>query len=264
MNTIINLDARVTGLTEFNSIMKKIERISAKSLSIFIIDNERSIEVYSKNTNLKIVPGSVVKLLTLFLVFDLNISLREIVRVKENNLIVGSGYNLQENDLITINDLLKNMIFKSSNTSAEVLKEIIEEKTKIPYEEYAKKIINKLGMTLTNIVNSHGLYKRKQYTTVDDLLKLVINMLENKKIESFLFYSHQNIIVQRNKNYINIDFDSNEKIFIKTGTLFPNVFNSLQIVKIRNNYLVACLGYSKNDQSRLIDQEVINNLIGVI
>lgn len=264
MNTIINLDARVTGLTEFNSIMKKIERISAKSLSIFIIDNERSIEVYSKNTNLKIVPGSVVKLLTLFLVFDLNISLREIVRVKENNLIVGSGYNLQENDLITINDLLKNMIFKSSNTSAEVLKEIIEEKTKIPYEEHAKKIINKLGMTLTNIVNSHGLYERKQYTTVDDLLKLVINMLENKKIESFLFYSHQNIIIQRNKNYINIDFDSNEKIFIKTGTLFPNVFNSLQIVKIRNNYLVACLGYSKNDQSRLIDQEVINNLSGVI
>lgn len=264
MNTIINLDARVTGLTEFNSIMKKIERISAKSLSIFIIDNERSIEVYSKNTNLKIVPGSVVKLLTLFLVFDLNISLREIVRVKENNLIVGSGYNLQENDLITINDLLKNMIFKSSNTSAEVLKEIIEAKTKMPYEEHAKKIINKLGMTLTNIVNSHGLYERKQYITVDDLLKLVINMLENKKIESFLFYSHQNIIIQRNKNYINIDFDSNEKIFIKTGTLFPNVFNSLQIVKIRNNYLVACLGYSKNDQSRLIDQEVINNLIGVI
>ncbi|MDC5102089.1 hypothetical protein NRA35_19955, partial [Acinetobacter baumannii] len=80
MNTIINLDARVTGLTEFNSIMKKIERISAKSLSIFIIDNKHSIEVYSKNTNVKIVPGSVVKLLTLFLVFDLNISLREIVR----------------------------------------------------------------------------------------------------------------------------------------------------------------------------------------
>ncbi|QNX01286.1 serine hydrolase [Acinetobacter seifertii] len=264
MSTITSADTKVIGLTEFNSIMKKIERISAKSLSIFIIDNEHSIEVYSKNTNLKIVPGSVVKLLTLFLVFDLNISLREIVRVKENNLIVGSGYNLQENDLITINDLLKNMIFKSSNTSAEVLKEIIEEKTKIPYEEHAKKIINKLGMTLTNIVNSHGLYERKQYTTVDDLLKLVINMLENKKIESFLFYSHQNIIIQRNKNYINIDFDSNEKIFIKTGTLFPNVFNSLQIVKIRNNYLVACLGYSKNDQCRLIDQEVINNLIGVI
>ena len=128
MNTIINLDARVTGLTEFNSIMKKIERISAKSLSIFIIDNKYSIEVYSKNTNVKIVPGSVVKLLTLFLVFDLNISLREIVRVKESNLIVGSGYNLQGNDLITINDLLKNMIFKSSNTSAEVLKEVIEEK----------------------------------------------------------------------------------------------------------------------------------------
>ncbi|MDC4876458.1 serine hydrolase, partial [Acinetobacter baumannii] len=175
MNTIINLDARVTGLTEFNSIMKKIERISAKSLSIFIIDNKHSVEVYSKNTNVKIVPGSVVKLLTLFLVFDLNISLREIVRVKESNLIVGSGYNLQGNDLITINDLLKNMIFKSSNTSAEVLKEVIEEKTKISYEEHAKKIINKLGMTLTNIVNSHGLYERKQYTTVDDLLKLVVN-----------------------------------------------------------------------------------------
>ncbi|MDC5098214.1 hypothetical protein OHW41_20010, partial [Acinetobacter baumannii] len=76
--------------------------------------------------------------------------------------------------------------------------------------------------------------------------------------------SHQSIIVQRNKNYINIDFDSNEKIFIKTGTLFPDVFNSLQIVKIRNNYLIACLGYSKNDQSRLIDQEMINDLIGVI
>ncbi len=264
MNTIINLDARVTGLAEFNSIMKKIERISAKSLSIFIIDNEHSIEVYSKNTNVKIVPGSVVKLLTLFLVFDLNISLREIVRVKENNLIVGSGYNLQGNDLITINDLLKNMIFKSSNTSAEVLKEVIEEKTKIPYEEHAKKIINKLGMTLTNIVNSHGLYERKQYTTVDDLLKLVINMLENKKIETFLFYSHQSIIIQRNKNYINIDFDSNEKIFIKTGTLFPNVFNSVQIIKIRNNYLIACLGYSQNDHSRSIDQEMINDLIGVI
>ncbi|WP_163120457.1 serine hydrolase [Acinetobacter pittii] len=264
MSTITNLDARLTGLTEFNSIMKKIERISAKSLSISIIDQMHSIEVYSKNTNIKIVPGSVVKLLTLFLVFDLNISLREIVRVKKNNLIVGSGYNLQENDLITINDLIKNMIFKSSNTSAEVLKELIEEKTNIPYEEHAKKIINKLGMTLTNIVNSHGLYERKQYTTVDDLLKLVIKMLENKKIESFLFYSHQSIIVQRNKNYINFDFDSNEKIFIKTGTLFPNVFNSLQIVKIRNNYLIACLGYSKNDQSRLIDQEMINDLIGVI
>lgn len=264
MSTIINKDTKVIGLTEFNSIIKKIERISAKSLSIFIIDNEHSIEVYSKNTNIKIVPGSVVKLLTLFLVFDLNISLREIVKVKKDNLIVGSGYNLFENDLITINDLLKNMIFKSSNTSAEVLKEVIEEKTNISYEEHVKKLINKIGMKLTNIVNSHGLYKSKQYTTVDDLLKLVINMLENKKVESFLFYSHQSIVVQRNKSYINIDFDSNERIFIKTGTLFPNVFNSVQIVKMRNNYLIACLGYSKNDHSRLIDQEMINDLIGVI
>jgi len=264
MNTIANIDMKVIGLTEFNSIMKKVERISAKSLSIFIIDKEHSIEVYSKNTNVKIVPGSVVKLLTLFLVFDLNISLREIVRIKKNNLIVGSGYNLLEDDLITINDLLKNMIFKSSNTSAEVLKEVIEEKTNISYEEHAKKIINKLGMKLTNIVNSHGLYKSKQYTTVDDLLKLVINILENKKIESFLFYTHQSIVVQRNKSYINIDFESDERVFIKTGTLFPNVFNSVQIVKMRNNYLIACLGYSKNDQSRLIDQEMINDLIGVI
>ncbi|MDF2418094.1 hypothetical protein GWP85_11330 [Acinetobacter beijerinckii] len=264
MNTIENIDMKVIGLTEFNSIMQKVERISAKSLSIFIIDKEHSIEVYSKNTNIKIVPGSVVKLLTLFLVFDLNISLREIVRIKENNLIVGSGYNLLEGDLITINDLLKNMIFKSSNTSAEVLKEVIEEKTNISYEEHAKKIINKLGMKLTNIVNSHGLYKSKQYTTVDDLLKLVINILENKKIESFLFYTHQSIVVQRNKSYINIDFYSNERVFIKTGTLFPNVFNSVQILKMRNNYLIACLGYSKNDQSRLTDQEMINDLIGVI
>lgn len=264
MNTIANIDMKVIGLTEFNSIMKKVERISAKSLSIFIIDKEHSIEVYSKNTNVKIVPGSVVKLLTLFLVFDLNISLREIVRIKKNNLIVGSGYNLLEDDLITINDLLKNMIFKSSNTSAEVLKEVIEEKTNISYEEHAKKIINKLGMKLTNIVNSHGLYKSKQYTTVDDLLKLVINILKNKKIESFLFYTHQSIVVQRNKSYINIDFESDERVFIKTGTLFPNVFNSVQIVKMRNNYLIACLGYSKNDQSRLIDQEMINDLIGVI
>lgn len=264
MSTITSTDTKVIGLTEFNSIMKKIERISAKSLSIFIIDNEHSIEVYSKNKNIKIVPGSVIKLLTLFLVFDLNISLREIVRVKKNNLIVGSGYNLFENDLITINDLLKNMIFKSSNTSAEVLKEVIEEKTNISYEEHVERLINRIGMKLTNILNSHGLYKSKQYTTVDDLLKLVINILENKKIESFLFYSHQSIVVQRNKSYVNIDFDTNERIFIKTGTLFPNVFNSVQIVKKRNNYLIACLGYSKNDHTRLIDQEMINDLIGVI
>ena len=74
-------------------------------------------------------------------------------------------------------------------------------------------------MTLTNIVNSHGLYERKQYTTVDDLLKLVVNMLENKN-RIFLFYSHQSIIVQRNKNYINIDFDSNEKFLLKQGHFF--------------------------------------------
>jgi D-alanyl-D-alanine carboxypeptidase len=264
MNTITNIDTKVIGLIEFNSIMKKLERISAKSLSIFIVDEEHSIEVYSKNTSIKIVPGSVVKLLTLFLVFDLNISLREIIRIKKNNLIVGSGYNLLENDLITINDLLKNMIFKSSNTSAEVLKELIEEKTNVSYEEHARKVISRIGMKLTNIVNSHGLYKNKQYTTVDDLLKLVLNILKNKKIESFLFYNHQSIVIQRNKNYINIDFDSNEKKFIKTGTLFPNVFNSVQIVKIRNKYLIACLGYSKDDHSRLIDQEMINDLIGVI
>lgn len=264
MSTITSIDTRLIGLAEFNSIMKKIERISAKSLSIYIVNEEYSIEVYSRNENIKIVPGSVIKLLTLFLVFDLNISLREIVKIKKNNLIVGSGYNLFENDLITINDLLKNMLFKSSNTSAEVLKEVIEEKTKISYEEHAIKLINKLGMKLTNILNSHGLYKNKQYTTVDDLLKLVVNMLKNKKIESFLFYAHQSIVVQRNKNYINIDFETNEKIFIKTGTLFPNVFNSIQIVKIRNNYFVACLGYSKSDHSRLIDQEIINDLMGVI
>lgn len=264
MNTIINVETKVIGLIEFNSIMKKIEKISAKSLSIFIVDEEHSIEVYSKSKNIKIVPGSVVKLLTLFLVFDLNISLREIVKIKKNNLIVGSGYNLLENDLITINDLLKNMMFKSSNTSAEVLKEVIEEKTNVPYAEHASKVINRIGMKLTNIVNSHGLYESKQYTTVNDLLKLVLNILKNKKIESFLFYPHQSIVVQRNNNYINIDFDSNEKKFIKTGTLFPNVFNSVQIVKIRNKYLIACLGYSKDDHSRLIDQEMINDLIGVI
>ncbi|MGG2099037.1 serine hydrolase [Acinetobacter haemolyticus] len=251
-------------LKEFNNVCELVSEISAETYSIFVYDKGCKSIIAEKNIKKRIVPASLVKLLTFYMVFKLNLPLRRIVKIERKFLKKGSGNNLLENDILTINDLLKNMIFNSSNTSAEALRFLIEDAIENKFQDYVLKLLKELDMHNTTILNAHGLYDLGQYTIVPDFEKLMMKILDDVSMRSFLLYKHKNIILKRRGVNIEIETKRNDSFFLKTGTLYPNVFNSVQVVKMNNLYLIACLGFCKSQNSRLIDQEIVNIIAGDI
>ena len=84
--------------------------------------------LYERNTDEKIYPASLTKLMTAILVVE-NCELDEIVTVSENAVFsVPSGYvnaNLQVGEELTVEDLLYVMLIPSANDAANVLAEYV-------------------------------------------------------------------------------------------------------------------------------------------
>jgi len=173
--------------------------ISAKSALIFDIHSNKVI--YSKDENKKLPIASLTKLMTTLIISEENLDF-EIFKVSKNSSeIVGSTMNLQENDLISVKDLLHGLLINSGNDAAYTLAEGNAGSVK----KFVKKMNQKakeLGMNNTHFSNPAGLDYKENYSSSNDLLILSKELLKHKnilEISSKEEFIAQNF--QKNKNY---------------------------------------------------------------
>lgn len=261
----MNTTNKISGLKYYSDLDNLIGRLMSKNIYMALIDNENNIfTIYKKNESDLFYPGSLVKLVTLFIIFKYKINMRESIVVEYSDIVIGSGNNLKSGDVITVNQLIKNMFFASSNTSASILKKIIENNLKISFKEIVSIVLSELGMSNTVIVNEHGLFDKLQKTTVVDMFKLMSTLLLD---QNFIFFINRNL----NKCKVSIKRSGDRVVvfkhkqihenIIKTGSLFPNVFNTLFSGKIDGHVFIACLAYSPNKKTRENDIDFLNKIV---
>lgn len=152
-----------------NDVTDIFKDITAQNLLLGETNSERIL--YERNSEEKIYPASVTKLMTAILVAE-NCELDEIVTVSENAVFsVPSGYvnaNLQVGEELTVEDLLYAMLIPSANDAANALAEHVGGSIE-SFSTMMNTRAKELGCTGSNFTNPSGLQEKEHYTTTKDL-----------------------------------------------------------------------------------------------
>ena len=244
---------------------KSFSQIEIDADHVIIQDHLSGEILYDKNSDDKIYPASMTKIMTSIVAFDLlkkgETSLDEMITISEKAWRMSqSGYSsmfIMLNDQVSVEDLLKGIIIVSGNDACVALAEGLsgsEEDFVVLMNEKAEEI----GLENTNFSNSSGINDPDNYSTVRDILKMSKYMIENYP-EYYTYFKDTTFtwdrtggdpIKQGNRNpllYKNIGADG-----IKTGFLTVEQFSLAASVKNNERRLISVgSGFkSKNIRSR--------------
>jgi D-alanyl-D-alanine carboxypeptidase (penicillin-binding protein 5/6) len=169
--------------------------------------NSNSI-IASQNSNMRIEPASLTKIMTAYLSFKAlknnHLSLMQTLPVSEIAWKVeGSKMFIEPNRPVTVDELLHGMIIQSGNDASIALAEGIAG-TEAQFTDMMNKEAQRLGMKNTHYVNATGLPDAQHYTTADDLAILATALIRDfpeqyQRLYSIKEYSY-NKITQPNRN----------------------------------------------------------------
>ncbi len=249
----------------FTYQQKSYSEIEINATYVILQDHLSGAILYEKESDEKIYPASMTKIMTAIVAFDLlkkgETSLDELITISEKAWRLSqSGYSsmfIMLNDQISVEDLLKGIIIVSGNDACVALAEGLsgtEEDFVILMNDKAEEI----GLENTNFNNSSGINDVNNYSTVRDILKMSRYMISNYP-EYYTYFKDTTFtwdrtggdpITQGNRNpllYKEIGADG-----IKTGFLTVEKYSLASSVKSGERRITAVAsGFkSKNSRSR--------------
>jgi len=236
------------------SYSKSFAEIEIDARYVIIQDHLSGKILYEKDSQSKIYPASMTKIMTSIVAFDLlkkgELTLDEKVTISEKAWRMSqSGYSsmfIMLDDQVSIEDLLKGIIIVSGNDACVALAEGLsgsEEAFVVLMNEKAREI----GLTNTNFNNSSGINDVKNYSTVEDVLLMSRYLIQNYP-EYYLYYREKTFtwnrtggdpITQGNRNpllYKNIGVDG-----IKTGFLTVEQYSLASSIKVGGRRINAVI-----------------------
>ncbi|MQW91368.1 hypothetical protein GFH30_10185 [Acinetobacter wanghuae] len=239
------------------------QSLTGKHILIRMYEKGGNFTLYQKNIDRKVVPASTAKIFLLDRLLNSNIDMDEYLEVTEDDVRKGSGNNLKVGELYRVQDLIKNLMIASSNTSAAVLRKYLEKVQDYNFISYINQYNSTRGMINTHLVNEHGLADRLQYTTLSDLKIILDAKLTDARFQAMsnitehVFYSKSGDEIRVKNTY---ESELKNKITaVKTGTLVPGIFNILIFFKLEK-----CKGYIVdfyNENIELRNKDITNALM---
>lgn len=174
---------------------------AVRATSALFLNIDSGAVLLSQNTDAEIDPGSLVKLMTGLLVVENVKDLEGTVTVSETAIQGLDGLttsSLQPGEEMTARDLLCCALIYSSADACNAL----AEHSAGSIDQFVKMMNEKakaLGMEHTVFVNTHGGSAEGQVSTVDDLQKLALYVLQNKTLTNICDTSYKTIL-PTNKN----------------------------------------------------------------
>ncbi len=171
-------------ISSFSLNFSKSKELSTlESVPRYVVYNsETGLVYYSKGAGIKISPASFTKLLSSQVALDL-IPVTHEIKVTENAVNkVPTVLGLKVGELFPAHELLRGAIATSANDSAQALADGAAETVGIYPTEfiyYMNKKANLLGMKYSHFANPDGLDDQNQYSTLDDISKLINNVQKN-------------------------------------------------------------------------------------
>lgn len=148
--------------------------IKAKSAIVYDVNSSRYL--FSKNINEKLPIASLTKILTAIAVAD-KLNFKDIVTItKESVKVDGEKQDLYLGERLTVEDLVKIMLIKSSNDAAYALS-VHAKNNSLDLVEEMNKIAVELEMFNSHFKDPAGL-NDEAYSSAEDMIKLVRRLLE--------------------------------------------------------------------------------------
>ena len=212
---------------------------SSKANFASVIDFETGAILYEKNSNSKIYPASMSKLMTLYILFEEiqngSFSLDSKLDVSEKAWRKGgSKMFLEPGERVAVKDILKGIIIQSGNDACIVVAENISG-TEESFADLMNQRAAELGLKNSNFTNSTGWPDENHYMTASDLA-----ILSSKIIKNFPEFFH--LFKEKNFTYNNISQNNRNPLLfsynfadgLKTGYTEDSGY-SLAATAIKNN-----------------------------
>ncbi|MDX9703314.1 MAG: D-alanyl-D-alanine carboxypeptidase family protein [Candidatus Auribacterota bacterium] len=229
--------------------------------SALLMEPRTGTVIYQKDQHKRLVPASLVKIMTLLLTFEFvkekNISLDTVVKVsREASLIGGRQIYLKERESITVEELIKSAAIFSANDAAYALAQMVagtEDRFVAMMNDKAKE----LGLTNTYFNNSHGLPgksgEEQQYTTAYDLALLARHVFFYYP-EMFKYTTIKNDTIRNGAFELvttnNLMFKRDDVYGLKTGYIRASGFCVVNMARQGDFNLIAVVMGANSKQER--------------
>lgn len=163
--------------------------LAKNAKSAIIVEASTGTILYEKNSNEKLSPASMTKMMGMLLVVENvekgNLKWDEMVRVSENaSSMGGSQILLETGEKMTVSDLFKGVAVASGNDAIVALGERVA-----GTEEAFVKMMNdrakELGLKNTNFKNPHGLEEANHYSSAYDMSKIALELVKHPEVLEF-------------------------------------------------------------------------------
>ncbi|QSX06967.1 D-alanyl-D-alanine carboxypeptidase [Sedimentibacter sp. zth1] len=204
------------------SNLTNIYALSTSCEAILLFDLKTQDVLYKKNSDVKMYPASITKIMTATLALELG-KLDDVITVDDKTPfeIYGSHVALEPGEKLTLKNLLYALLLPSANDAAAVIAKhyggSIEGFVKLMNDKAVE-----LGATNTHFVNPHGLHDDNHYTTAQDLAKITTYAMKNEtfreivktpryeipatnKKEARKIITTNNLLLNTSPNYLYID-----------------------------------------------------------
>lgn len=167
--------------------------------------------IYENNANRKMYPAALVKIMTAALIADMSPDLQnEQVPVTETALasLIGKSYNaygFTAGETLTPEQLISAIMLASSNEAAVIAAEYYGGGDTENFVSLMNAKADELGMADTNYTNVTGFHDDDQYTTANDLFKLIKHAYQNDKFKELVntrLYTMEGTQQHPDKRYI--------------------------------------------------------------
>ena len=196
--------------------------------------------MYFKNINDLIAPASLTKLMTSLILIE-NYNLTDYIEISlpSDYVYEGKVAYLKSNQRMTVESLLEFILIYSANDACYAVVQLFSENND-DFLDLMNKKAQELGMNNTNYKNPDGLDQESHYTTLNDLLILSKEVINNYELLT---------IIMR-KSFIS-NIDGVDKVYLNTNKLIDRNFYGLKTGWTKNAGLTFIGLNQSNDRNIL-------------
>lgn len=168
---------------------KRTSELAHEAKSAVLIERDTGKVLYNKNSNERLAPASMTKIMTMLLIMEAldkgKIKMSDKVRTSEHAASMGgSQIFLEPGEEMTVKEMLKGIAIASGNDASVAMAEFISRSE----EEFVKKMNKKakeLGLKNTSFKNPTGLTEEGHYSSAYDMAIMAKELLKYESITKF-------------------------------------------------------------------------------
>lgn len=163
--------------------------LASNAKSAIIIEPTTGKIIFEKNSNERLEPASMTKIMTLLLTFEAidngRISLDDMVNIsKRAEDMGGSQMFLEAGSNIRLEEIIKGVSIASANDGAIALAEFIGGSVE-NFVDMMNKKAEDLGLSNTHFANPHGLHADNHYSSAYDMAIMASNLISHEKVLNY-------------------------------------------------------------------------------